>query len=395
MFIHRLGGSWLDHPFWKKAFLLADAKQIRRIAQSGVHEIWIDTSRGLDVMTVPTEVSADEAEAQFLATVVEPFVLPAEPHQTGLAEEMARARAIVDEGRGAMKAMFEDVRLGKAIDATHCLPLVRDITGSLERNRDALMSLARLKTSDDYTYMHSVAVCALMVSLARQLDLDEVAIREAGVAGLVHDLGKSLMPSDVLNKRGPLTPEEFAIMRGHPEAGHRLLRESRGFGPASHDVCLHHHEKMNGRGYPQGLSGDRISLVARMGAVCDVYDAITSNRCYKAGWDPARSIREMAQWSREGHFDDRVFQAFVKSIGIYPVGSLVRLASNRLAVIVDQSRGTLLKPVVRAILDAETKAPCDERIDLAHPSCDDRIVSRESPADWGMTGLDEYWTGDR
>ena len=220
-------------------------------------------------------------------------------------------------------------------------------------------------------------------------------IREAGVAGLVHDLGKALMPSEVLNKRGPLTPEELAIMRGHPEAGYRLLQESRGFGPTSHDVCLHHHEKINGKGYPHGLAGERISLVARMGAVCDVYDAITSNRCYKSGWDPARSIREMAQWSREGHFDDRVFQGFVKSVGIYPVGSLVRLASERLAVIVDQSRGSLLKPVVRAIVVVATRDACDERVDLAAPDCDDRIVSRESPADWGLAGLDEYWTSDR
>ena len=395
MFIHKLGGSWLDHPFWKQAFLLADAKQIRRIAQSGIHDIWIDTSRGLDVAVAPTEVTVDEAEAQLLATMVDPFALAGDPHESRLVEELARARAIVGEARGAMKAMFEDVRLGKAIDSTHCLPIVKDITGSIERNRDALMSLARLKTSDDYTYMHSVAVCALMVALGRQLELDDVTIREAGVAGLVHDLGKALMPSDVLNKRGPLTPEEFAIMRGHPEAGHRLLLESRGFGPTSHDVCLHHHEKLNGKGYPQGLAGDRISLVARMGAVCDVYDAITSNRCYKPGWDPARSIREMAQWSREGHFDDRVFQAFVKSVGIYPVGSLVRLASDRLAVIVDQSRGSLLKPVVRAIVVVATRDPCDERIDLADPDCEDRIVSRESPADWGLTGIDEYWTGDR
>ena len=174
MFVHKLGGSWLDHPFWKKAFLLSDAKQIRRIAQSGIHDIWIDTERGLDVPVAPTAAATDEAEAQFLATVIEPLALPVEAHETALNEELARARAIVGEARGAMKAMFEDVRLGKAIDATHCLPLVRDITGSIERNRDALMSLARLKTSDDYTYMHSVAVCALMVSLGRQLALDEV-----------------------------------------------------------------------------------------------------------------------------------------------------------------------------------------------------------------------------
>lgn len=388
MFVHRLGGSWLDHPFWKKAFLVDAPTQVRKVAQSGIHEIWIDTARGVDVARPEDE----DVEATHLATMIEPHAPASEATSCSLSDELERAARILAEARDAMKVMFEDVRLGKAIDAEHCLPLVEDITGSIGRNGAAIVSLARLKTSDGYTYMHSVAVCALMIALARRLGLDDETVRDAGTAGLVHDMGKALMPADVLNKTGPLTAAEFAVMRGHPEAGWRMLRESNGFGPLALDVCLHHHERVDGKGYPHGLAADGIGLLAKMGAVCDVYDAITSNRVYKPGWDPARSIREMARWSREGHFDDAVFQAFVKSVGIYPIGSLVRLASGRLAVVVDQAPDSLLKPVVRAILDVASRAACDDRIDLGAPDCDERIVAREDPAEWGLAGLDDLWT---
>lgn len=291
MYVHKLGGSWLENPFWKKAFLLTDAEQLRKVVRSGLSEIWIDTVRGRDVDHEASQAAREEdLEATMMATAIDPLVLPSAPAGCSLADELERAKRIVAQGRSAMKRMFEDVRLGRAIDAEHCLPLVQDITGSVERNRGALVSLARLKTSDDYTYMHSVAVCALMVALGRQLALSRDEIREAGVAGLVHDLGKALMPAEVLNKSGPLTAAEFAVMRGHPQAGHQMLMETKSFSDAAMDVALHHHEKVNGKGYPHGLAGDGISLLSRMGAVCDVYDAVTSNRC-PAGIRRARSAR--------------------------------------------------------------------------------------------------------
>lgn len=307
-----------------------------------------------------------------------------------MTEEVVRARRILGQARPAMKSMFADARMGKAVDTEHCLPLVDEITQSVARNPGAIVSLARLKTSDDYTYMHSVAVCALMVALARQLGLSEDETREVGLAGLVHDLGKAMMPLDVLNKPGKLTDAEYAIMKGHPEAGHRMLVEGRGVGPIPLEVCLHHHEKMNGTGYPHRLKGEQISLYARMGAVTDVYDAITSNRPYKAGWDPAESVQKMAQWTKEGHFDERVFQAFVKSLGIYPTGSLVRLQSGRLAVVMEQGTGSLLHPVVRVFFSTKAKQHIPpERLDLSKSV--DQIVGRESPAVWGFKHLDQLW----
>jgi HD-GYP domain-containing protein (c-di-GMP phosphodiesterase class II) len=239
-----------------------------------------------------------------------------------------------------------------------------------------------------------VAVCALMVSLARDLGLDEAGVRLAGVAGLLHDMGKALMPLAVLNKPGKLTDEEFGVMKQHPNRGHELLSEGSSPLETALDVCLHHHERPDGKGYPQGLSGAQISLAARMGAICDVYDAITSNRPYKDGWDPAESIARMAEWTRQGQFDPATFQSFVKSLGIYPVGSLVRMQSSRLAVVIEQTAGSLVAPRVKVFFSTRSQMPVPiEVLDTSLRSCSDRIIARESNQQWQFKQLDELWAG--
>jgi putative nucleotidyltransferase with HDIG domain len=288
-------------------------------------------------------------------------------------------------------SMFKDARMGKAVEIEQVQGLVEEISDSVIRQPHALISLARLKNADEYTYMHSVAVCALMIALARQMGLDEEFVREAGMGGLLHDLGKVGIPNKILNKPGKLTDEEFNTIKSHPQIGAHVLMDHPLVSPMVLDVVLHHHEKMDGSGYPHKLSGDTISLFAKMGAVCDVYDAITSNRPYKKGWAPAESIRKMAEWSK-GHFDETVFQAFVKTVGIYPTGSLVRLESGRLGVVVEQSETSLLTPKVKVFFSAKLKTPIlQETIDLSKLIGKEKIIGRELPDDWGFRNLDNLW----
>ncbi|MCJ8168260.1 HD-GYP domain-containing protein [Atopomonas sediminilitoris] len=394
MFLHELCGSWMEHPFWRSKFLLKDPKDIARIIDSGISEVWIDTSKGLDAdEDVSSETREDvdaEVEQELSAAVVAP---PVKIERTSLADEVERAAQICAKSKAQVVSMFNDARMGKAIEAEQCQVLVEDIANSVSRNPGALISLARLKNRDEYTYMHSVAVCALMIALARQLDLDEDKVREAGMAGLLHDLGKAMIPLDILNKPGKLTDGEFVTVKSHPEEGFKLLRAGSQVTEAVMDVCLHHHEKVDGSGYPHRLKGDEISLLAKMGAVCDVYDAITSDRPYKKGWGPAESLRKMAEWSK-GHFDEAVFQAFVKTIGIYPVGSLVRLESGRLGVVTEQNAAALLKPVVKVFFSAKSKTPIPVAlINLADAQCDDKILGREPAENWNFSNLNELWAG--
>ena len=392
MYLKEFCGSWMDHPFWRTDFVLLDAKDLQAILASSVREVWINCAKGLDVvvgellvlevaLVLPVEVDCQQVadRASQLAPV-------------SSAKERARATQIVRQSKQAVLSMFAEARMGNAVDVGGARQLVEDISDSIRRNPTALISLARLKTINDYTYMHSVAVCAMMVSLARQLGLEEAQVRSAGLAGLLHDLGKASMPLEVLDKPGKLTAEEFAIIKSHPVEGYKLLLEGGNVDDIVLDVCLHHHEKIDGSGYPDGLKGDGISLFAKMGAVCDVYDAITSNRPYKPGWDPAESLRKMAQWT-SGHFDPQVFQAFVKCMGIYPVGSLVQLTSRRIGVVVEQASKSLTTPSVKVFFSIKSNLRIlPQVVDLSHPENKERIISREDPAKWRFPDLNELWS---
>jgi putative nucleotidyltransferase with HDIG domain len=398
MFVHELCGSWIEHPFWRTQFRLDAEAELAQLRGCGIREVWIDTARGLDagVTAGPAgaraRAQADCEAVQQLDPLAQSQAAAAHPAPAvPLQNELGRARRVVREARAAVLSMFNDARLGKAVDLDGAAALVDQIDATVQRSPEAFLSVARLKEADEYTFMHSVAVSGLMIALARQLQLPEGEVTEAGLAGLLHDLGKARIPDAILNKPGQLTDEEFASMRRHPQIGFEMLSSREGVSSDVLDVVLHHHERVDGNGYPHGFSGDRIGRLARMGAICDVYDAITSNRVYKAGWDPAVAVCKMAEWSRT-HFDAPLFQAFVKTVGIYPVGSLVRMQSGRLGVVTEQGSSSLLAPKVRVFFSTRSQVHiAPEVLDLSRPGTRDRIVSREDPSAWHFRHLERLW----
>jgi putative nucleotidyltransferase with HDIG domain len=390
MYVDELCGSWMDHPFWKTAFKLDHSKDLTTLQQSNIREVWIDTLKGVDVARQSGEVSTEEAELKTEKILLQATTEQKIEMRVPLEQELERAKKLQNKAKQAVMSMFKEARMGKALPMGEMASLVDEINDSVTRNPGALLSLSKLKNKDDYTYLHSVAVCALMIALGKQLGMNGDMLKTLGMAGLLHDIGKIVIPDEILNKPGRLTEQEFDEIKAHPLKGWEMLKVYPGANDVVLDVCLHHHERVDGTGYPDRLSGAALSLFARMGAVCDVYDAITSNRCYKAGWEPAEALRKMAEW-QDGHFDESVFRAFVKTVGIYPVGTLLKLKSGRLAVVTDQSNQSLLKPIVKVFFSSRSNAPIAmEYVDMTHTQ--DRIENVENPAKWGfdlqkMTGI--------
>jgi HD-GYP domain-containing protein (c-di-GMP phosphodiesterase class II) len=285
-----------------------------------------------------------------------------------------------------VREVMHDARLGKAVQVENVGALVDDITQSVVRNSGALLAMLRLKNKDDYTFLHCVSVGTLMVTFGRALGLEGEVLRQAGIGGFVHDVGKTLVPETILNKPGRLTDGEFLLIKRHPAEGHQILKRSSNVGEAPLDITLHHHERMDGKGYPEKLPEARISQLARMAAIVDVYDAITSDRPYHRGIAPTEALRKMLEWCN-GHFDEALLRKFIRCIGIYPTGTLVRLDNGWLAVVTEQNGADLLRPAVRAFFCSETRAPiAAQDIDLARADAP-HIVADESPQTWGVDPL--------
>ncbi|MES2272368.1 MAG: HD-GYP domain-containing protein [Pseudomonadota bacterium] len=365
MYVHSFAGGWLSHPLWRSRLLISSNEELERIRSSS-SEIVIDTAKGCDVATA------------------RPIQTPISPRSTrasgrfGRADQ-ARATELAQRSKAVVNAMFADCRLGKGVPTDDILAVVDDIADSLN-NIAAFISVTRLKAQDDQTYTNSVAVCALMISLARELGYPAAAVRDLGMAGLLHDVGKSTISQDILLKAGPLNEAETIEMRRHPAQGYDILAATTGLPPVALDVCLHHHERLDGLGYPFGLKAEAISTATRMASICDVYDAITSIRPYAPGKSPLEAVTEME--TADGHFDRALLFQFMGSIGVYPAGKLVRILGDRLAVTLPHNHNGI-GPVFRTFYSTvDTRFLRHQDVILTEDLADGTTVIAEDPGSW-------------
>ncbi|WP_343730527.1 HD-GYP domain-containing protein [Duganella sp.] len=384
MYIHDLSCDWMTHPFVRNRFLISSQDEIRKIINAGIHDVVIDSAKGLDVQDAPTLAEAQAATERELVEIVAKA-----PVQTrvSLGEEMQRAVQIRHQASTLVRTVMQDARLGKAIELDQVQPVVQNITESILRNPGALVGLLRIKNKDDYTFLHSVSVCTLLVAFCRSRNLPADITHQAGLGGLLHDTGKALVPDQILNKPGPLTDEEFAIIKKHPEDGYKILKQSPEIGPIPLDITLHHHERRDGSGYPGKQANDGISELAQMAAIVDVYDAITADRCYHKGMSAAAALRKIHEWSKF-HFNPQYTQEFMRCVGIYPVGTMVLLESGRLGVVIEPHETNLLAPKVNVFFHTKKNVYIKpETVDLSRGlgfGGGDKIVSHESPAKWNV-----------
>lgn len=389
MYVHDFNCGWIENPFFQRSILLKDDKMIMKVVDQGIRELYIDTEKGKDAKTSrPAEEVKKELQDE-LKKVAEkkPGVEP----RVNYAEEFAEAKKVETEARKIIHEVMDDVRLGKQIEVEKVAPVVEKITDSILHNKDALICLTRLKQANEYTFQHSVSVCALMVSFSRALGHDRAATNEIGVGALLHDVGKMKVPEAILNKETQLSENEFGLMKSHVVHSSLILSRTPGISKAGIDVAGQHHERYDGTGYPHGLKGDEISPYGQMAAIVDVYDAITSDRCYHKGMEVADALRKLFEWGKF-HFNNELVHAYIRTVGIYPVGSLVKMESGLLGVVAESNPGSLMVPVVRMVYDTNKERRLEPYyVDLSKPfgrGGADSIVCHESPHKWGINTMD-------
>lgn len=389
MFVHKMNGSWFTHPFWRSKFLVDDAERLNTLKSSALKSVVIDTSLGKGPENPPPNLFQPEAGRVEKATVrrlksikARQSSLHSNSRPVATSVELGAAQALADNANAKLKEMFMAARVGRAIQVSAVAPIVGDIHASIRRNSQAFNGLMRCKLRNESVYRHSLCVSALMISLARKMKLPGREVIDAGRAGLLLDVGTSYYPPDVLPPDGDYSQLDAEVWQQHVALGHRALKYDDMLSSWVLDACLHHHERFDGTGFPAGLKGEEISIGGRMAAICDAFDFMLSGSGEMVALDPAAAVRAIQEM--EGAFDPEILRKFIESVGRFPVGSFVRLRSNKLAMVVDENPRDDARPIVEAFycLNARERI-VQHRVKLGQGFKEDDILESAD-----LTGLD-------
>jgi len=380
MYIHELECSWMEHPFARNQFKITEIGDIKKIISVGIKSLKIDTSKGLDIP--PSSKAHSEAKPEQKAPPQEPEKKQTNSNKESLKKTRKEAKQIKDHAEQAISNIMADVKLGQQVEMEQVTPVVDKMAESVLNNHSALLGLSRIRSMDTYTFEHSVNIGVLMMSFTKSRGMPEKIIKEVGVGGLLHDIGKALTPTEILNKAGKLTDEEFVIMRQHVVDSRLILEKTPGISRDALDVAALHHEKYDGSGYPDGKKGDEISIIGQMSAIVDVYDALTADRCYHKGQDPSIVLKRMLSWTGS-HFNPKLMHEFIQCVGIYPPATLVMLSNKHLAVVVENNKNLLLPRVVVVLNTATNETIEPVLVDLSKQD-KLKVISSESDQAWNI-----------
>ena len=356
MYISSLDRPWLDSPFALQGFRIESEEDIERLQQYCRH-VYVDSQRS----TQQKEQIARKLAYRPRESLGRLFLdrkLKAYSDTTEWSAEYPRAEAAILALSEGIDSIFESATRGGSLDVVRIKKSVEPMIESVTRNPDACIWLARMKQEDQYTYRHSLGASIWAVALGRQLGLPKADLRSLAIGGLLFDVGKLRIDRELLTATRPLSDDEFLQVKSHVELGVEIIEASGMMNQSVRDMVAHHHERHDGSGYPNGLHGDGIPIFARIAAIVDCYDAITSHRSYARAIPPATAIKMLYEW-KDIDFQAELVEAFIQAVGIYPAGSLVELSSGEVAVVVAEYRTRRLRPRVIVLLD-ENKQPVAE-----------------------------------
>ncbi|MCW8931450.1 MAG: HD-GYP domain-containing protein [Gammaproteobacteria bacterium] len=376
MYIHELDCSWMKHPFARNQFKITDINDIKKIHSVGIKSLKIDTDKGLDL---ETDIEKKTPHTDIPST---PESKITSTPSNNLTKTRKDAKQIKNHAEQAISNIMADVKLGQQVEMEQVTPVVDKMAESVLNNHNALLGLSRIRSMDTYTFEHSVNIGVLMMSFTKSRGMPKEIIQEVGIGGLLHDIGKALTPTEILNKAGKLTDEEFVIMKNHVVDSRLILLNTPGISQNALDVAALHHEKYDGSGYPDGKKGDEISIVGQMSAIVDVYDALTADRCYHKGQDPSVVLKRMLSWTG-AHFNPQLMHEFIQCVGIYPPATLVMLSNHYLAVVIENNSNLLL-PRVIAVLNTKTNETIEPKVVDLSKQDKLKVISSESDQKWNI-----------
>ncbi|WP_316676287.1 HD-GYP domain-containing protein [uncultured Tolumonas sp.] len=340
-----------------KPGMVSSEATCRSLQSMGVLEVKIDLTRSKHqqetLLENPESNLAPEEQVQEIMTPTEKK------------ESRKQAQKLYAEAKILQTKLLDALKNGEVVDIAPLEAMADEMVDSIFKNPDAMIFLSRIREKDTYLMEHSLNVGMLLANFGRYLKLSRQTIKDLLVGGLLHDTGKVMVPDEILHKPGRLTPDEFVIMKKHVEYSVQFLDKAEGISSIMRTVAANHHERLDGLGYPRGLKGLELCLISRISTIVDVFDALTADRCYKKGMQATQAFHILLQGAGT-QFDETLVKQFIKCMGIYPIGSLVKLKTGKLALVIESNTETPLQPVVKIIYSTTGQHYLDVKIvDLA------------------------------
>jgi len=347
MFVSELDRPWLDSPFIFQGFRITNTEELQQLIETCEY-VYVDKEKS--IVSLPSKVMTWAEEKKSKNSNHIRLVNSALPYQASFEDELPLAWDAYEDTLASISEILNDARVGKNINSSPVKTAVNHLTDSIMRNPDALMLLSSLKGKGDFALGHAINTCVLSLIFGRFMGMDEAKLNELGIGALLHDIGETMVPTEILLKEGDRSPAEDKIMRSHVDEGVKILENAAHIPDSAVDIARNHHERADGSGYPYKLINQQIGFLTKIVSIVDIYDTVTTGLYGRPPITCSLALKNMYTWRKE-MFDSSLIEKFIQCLGIYPIGSVVEFRSGEVGIVISVEPKMRLTPRVLLILD--------------------------------------------
>ncbi len=365
MYIASLDQSWFKTPFLRHQWIVKREDEVTLLRSYGIQEVVIDTNRGNSPSPLPTSgpISKDGADSR------ESGPEPSTPETGPNPIDIETARILRAEAISTLDLFFQQMDSTDQGSLQEVRGVVSTLMDGILEHQPAMVALIQMRRFDPNLASHGVDSGVLAMAMAQEQGCSPAQLKLLGLAALLHDIGQLRLPLNLLRKAEPYTPQDHQVMKAHSEMGVSILKQWSDLPPEIFPLILHHHERLDGSGYPEGVAGDQLSLLTQMLSIADTYDAQISGRCSYPPVPPAQALSELYRAAMKGQYQTVLVQRLIQLLGVYPIGSLVRLNTEEQAVVVWVQNHSRLTPTIKLLKDHTGRPyPDQEIVDLSAQS---------------------------